>query len=159
MVATRELGVDVQLETAVVAVDKRGDEFIVRAQFDTAMVSSRMAFATAHRLFDLTRTSNGMSLWEPPATDDVPQNDVYRYPFQAISSGGLVINNPAILIDDFGDQENTCNSRFRPDLAATGTVRCLDGGNLQLGLTVLRSLRIFIAFSENTLYLTGANAH
>jgi hypothetical protein len=136
------------------------DGKIMRAQFDTVQASSRMTFATAHRMFDLTRASNGMTLWEPPVTDDdVPQNDIYRYPFQAISSGGLVINNPAILIDDFGDQENACNGRFRSDLATAGTVQCFGGGNLQVGLTVLRSLRLFIAFSEHTLYLTGADAH
>lgn len=110
------------------------DDVPVNVLIDTAAPNSWMTAATAHRLFS--------SL--PPA-------------FKSLSIGGLAISNPDIAILQGGD-ERPCQGETHDD-DTRHEYRCYGNGDLHLGLKQLRQLRLFIAFSEKTLYITAADAH
>ena len=126
----------------------------VNVILDTSTATGEIRFAAAHRLFGLHRGDLRQS-------DDQEFGD-YRYPFHALSVGGLTIANPDIGIFDYGDREEICDGKFHTqhrEHFAEATYRCLGGGDLRIGLKQLRALRLFISFSEKTLYVTPAEAH
>lgn len=136
----------------------------VTAVLRTNAAPTSMAFAATHRLFDLARTSSGMAV-VPDAADgeDVANFTSYRYPFKVLVADGLAIGNPAIRIDDLGDVEHFCDNHVTRYAGMYGVwwgpTYCNGHADLYVGLDELRKLRLFIDFSEKTLYLTGADAH
>ena len=133
----------------------------VEVLLDTGTDKASMSYATAHRLFGLERGG--------PALQRISQGPgaavQYRYAFKTLEAGGLVIANPEIEIDDnglhdFGDnRDEDCNEKQWLNTGSViGSYRCLTRSDLRLGVQQLRQLRLFIALSEETLYLTSANA-
>ena len=78
---------------------------------------------------------------------------VFRYPFKSLSIGGVVMNNPAIDIYE-QDGDLLCGDAW---VRGRATV-CYGGVQVQLGLDKIETLRLFLAFRENVLYVTAADA-
>jgi hypothetical protein len=79
---------------------------------------------------------------------------------------GLTVGNPNILVrgEPVGEE---CDGHMRPrDITAQGhvsgavtlMVTCYGGTDIQLGLSVLSKLRIYMSSQEKLIYLTGAGA-
>ena len=127
----------------------------VNVILDTTQSTSEIGVAAVHRLFGLARNE----LTAVPA-DGGPGD--YRGAFHTLSVGGLAISNPDIAIFDYGDSEAICDGKFHvPPRSRHYPVpyRCYGGGDMRIGLKQLRALRMFISFSEKTLYVTPAGAH
>ena len=114
------------------------------------------------RIFKLDENSPGMALAET-RPDGV---SYYHYPFKALVADGLTVGNPNILVrgEPAGEE---CDGHMRPrDVAAQGhvsakatlMVACYGGSDIQLGLSVLSKLRIYMSSQEKLIYLTGAGA-
>ncbi len=98
-----------------------------------AQTSGTMPLSVARRLFGV-----GYSVLTNP------------HPFKMLSAGGLSIANPAIRVVD--DSNDGCEGRDQP-------LACFNRPDLQLGLSQIRNLHLFLAFGEGKLYATAADAH
>ena len=87
-----------------------------------------------------TGTSNGL--------------DFYKYPFKALTIGGIAVQNPDLIIatDKLG------NLRQPEEIDRNGD-NGLRSPPMILGMNVLRKLHLYIAYKEEMLYATGADAH
>jgi len=94
--------------------------------------------AVSHNL-DLDERSKGMQAEGAMSINGNVEAKRYRYPFKTLSFEGITIYNPEIDIADTGN-----DSRHDP---------------LVLGIGVLRQLHLFIAYDENKVYVTPAEAH
>ena len=130
----------------------------IKVNLDTTRLTSQMTFATAHRLLGVRHADLELI---SGADDHHP--DKYRYHFKTLAVGGLTINNPEIVISDYGAAETICDGHLHSDVYgpyhSARTYRCSGTADMQIGLKQLRQLRLFIAFSEKTLYITPADAH
>ncbi|HEY1709671.1 MAG TPA: hypothetical protein VGG10_15490 [Rhizomicrobium sp.] len=85
----------------------------------------------------------------------------FRYPFKMLSAGGLAIENPNIVL--FTDKPpSQCIDKARPNRSdwddPGATITCYGGALLRLQLQQLKQLRMYFAFRQKMLYLTGASA-
>ncbi|HEX4301537.1 MAG TPA: retropepsin-like aspartic protease [Rhizomicrobium sp.] len=72
------------------------------------------------------------------------------HPFKMLSAGGLAIAYPAIRVVD--DSNDGCEGHDQP-------LACFGRPDLQLGLSQIKTLHLFLAFGEGKLYATAADAH
>lgn len=86
-----------------------------------------------------------------PASIDPEGDTVYRAPFRTLSMGGIAFNHPAIVVVD-DEARLGCNKAAKPPV-------CFDRADLDLSTAQLKSLHLYFAFNEKTLYATAANAH
>ena len=111
------------------------------AILDTGAPTSLLSFEEADDLFDLNGKSPGV---QPLGMVGGASGGVvksYRYPFKALTMGGVIVSNPHILL--------TAGDNFlRTDRAS-----------LLLGMDVLRHLHIYIAYRDRTLYISDAAAN
>jgi predicted aspartyl protease len=106
------------------------------AAIDTGSYRSFIPAGKAKDLFGIDSKSPGVtSLGKLPINDGKPL-DAYRYPFKAMSFGGVAVNNPDLLI--------------LPDDAVDGDMTII------IGESVLRQLHLYIAYHEGNLYVTPA---
>jgi len=123
------------------------------AIFDTGSRNTIMPLPTATRDFGLTPQSPGMELY--PAINGEPSLDGHIHTFSQLSLGGVTIERPPVLI--VPDIMNTRADRGR--MARNRTRRSnadLALPELSLGMSALKSLRLYIAFSEQALYVAQA---
>jgi hypothetical protein len=102
----------------------------------TASPNSFMSLDLARETFGWNDKTPGLK------SPDAPGSPNSTFPFKALTFEGVTVSNPAI--------------RMQPDSnveTAFGEKR-----SILLGLDVLRQMHIFIAYSEQKLYLTGASA-
>lgn len=80
--------------------------------------------------------------------------DLYKYPFKLLTIGGIAVQNPDLLIatDKLGDVR-------QPEEIDRNGEDALHAPPLILGMNVLRKLHLYIAYKEEMLYATGADAH
>jgi hypothetical protein len=111
----------------------------IDALIDTGSQNSFISLKAASHILDIDEATAGVkSLGHVIINNDVDAKR-YRYPFKALTFQGIAIANPKIEINDTGH-----DSRQDP---------------LVLGIGVLRQFHLFIAYDENKLYLTPAEAH
>jgi predicted aspartyl protease len=80
--------------------------------------------------------------------------DFYKYPFKLLAIGGIAVQNPDLVIatDKLGAV------RQFEEIDRNGE-DALHAPPMILGMNVLRKLHLYIAYKEETLYATGADAH
>jgi predicted aspartyl protease len=121
------------------------------AIFDTGSRNTIMRLPTAKRDFGLSQDSPGMELY--PAINGEPSLDGHHRTFSQLSFGDITIERPSILI--VPDVMNRKAERSR--MARNRTRRHnadLVLPDLSLGMKVLKDFRLYIAFSEQALYVT-----
>ncbi|MFM2443106.1 MAG: hypothetical protein RJB09_292 [Pseudomonadota bacterium] len=120
------------------------------AIFDTGSRNTIMRLPTAKRDFGITQESPGLELY--PAINGEPSLDGHLRTFSQLSVGGITIDRPSILIvpdvmNRLADRGRMARNRTRRQNAD------LILPDLSLGMSVLKNLRLYIAFGEQALYI------
>ncbi len=113
----------------------------IYAVIDTGAPRSVLSMQAAGHLFDLNAASpnvTGAGALRGAAGGTV---QAYAYPFRALMMGGVTVTNPRIRLTEGGN-------------FLSG-----DSATLLLGMDVLSRLHRYIAYHEEKLYITGADAH
>jgi len=108
----------------------------VKLTMDTGSAETILSLEFAEHLFGFDEHS---PLLKRVETED--GHPVYRYPFAALSFGGVTVQHPDILLI--------------PDSASHQS----DYGRGLLGTDVLRQLHLYVSYREKKLYVTAAGAH
>ncbi|HTQ13271.1 MAG TPA: retroviral-like aspartic protease family protein [Rhizomicrobium sp.] len=106
---------------------------------DTGAERSIVSLGTVKDLFGLTPSSPGMTRRDDVSVNGTTPITVYHYPFQTVNLEGIAVNHPDIDI--------------MPDNAFGK-----DGPQMILGSGVLRQLHLYLAYKEQMLYATPAEA-
>jgi hypothetical protein len=125
------------------------------AIFDTGSRNTIMSLPTARRDFGLDTDSPGMELFG--AINGDPFLNGQLHTFSKLSIGGITLDHPEILI--LPDIMN--RNADRSPMADNPARHHNDGlvlPELSLGMDVLKQLHLFMAFSEQALYLAPAKA-
>lgn len=123
-----------------------------KAIVDTGAPDTTLFAEEAKRVFDLSKDSPNAI-----ASDSGPEPGSFEYVFESLSLEGINVSKPRISIIP-----NTMGKNDRNNHLVTGTrlQRVNDRDSSQatmlIGMNILSKLRIFIAFSENKLYITPA---
>lgn len=110
------------------------------AMIDSGAEHSTMNLSTAKALFGITPADPGMKQFAKASINGARPVVVYHYHFGALTLDGVAVNNPSIdiLPDEAYNDENP---------------------QLLIGISILRQLRVYIAYKEQMLYATSAEAH
>jgi predicted aspartyl protease len=106
----------------------------IEATVDTGSDASILSLRAAKRYLDFDEKAPGVKALGSGT------NQSYVYPFKTMNFEGITVSNPYIVI--------------LPDIAMRNL-----GSDIILGTGILRQLHMFIAYSEDKLYLTPATAH
>ena len=109
------------------------------ASLDTGSTRSYMSMEAAHHEFGIDEKTPDLKAL-PGASD---KSHRYHYPFKKLSLVGIAVNNPDLVL--VPDSETK--------------VMGPGGPRIILGMGILRQLHLYIAYSEATIYATGATAH
>jgi predicted aspartyl protease len=109
----------------------------IDAIVDTGAQSSAMSLATAEALFGIDAKDPALKPLGTFSINNLVTARAYRYPFKSLTFEGIAVDNPDIVISDTGESG-------QPPLV--------------VGIGALRQLHLFIAYDENILYLTAAEA-
>jgi hypothetical protein len=148
-----------------VIVEMELDHVSLRAKLHANIGPSIIGMNTMRGFFGLDENSPGMTRVENRGSGKAV---LYRYAFTSLNVGGLSIAHPDILVRA-EDPDRKCQRQtdfhLKPerfsDLSGPEVqrVHCYGVSQLQIGLSVLRQLRLFFAFKEKKLYITAADAH
>lgn len=117
------------------------------AVLDTGAPFTTLSMDTAERVFNLEPADLKMVV---PRNDAAPDG-MYSHKFSTMTLEGVTVNHPAMLV-----------LPFHRDSSATGRF----GGHLQrmaglpdviIGMDILRTLHIYVAYDQRTLYITIAD--
>jgi len=106
---------------------------------DTGAARSFMNLDVAKAIFGLDEKNPALKSLGVVGINNVAATQLYRYPFQSLTFEGIQIHNPDIAITKGSDAD-----KGEPDLL--------------IGIGVLRQLHLYIAYKEQMLYLTPAEA-
>lgn len=108
---------------------------------DTGAAHSVMSLETAKALLGIDVKDAAMKSIGGASINGASMTQIYRYPFSTLALQGVTVNNPEI------------------DLVPQSAFFRYGGGpQLLLGIGVLRQLHIYIAYDEQVLYVTPAEA-
>lgn len=111
----------------------------LNAMIDTGSGTSTMSLSLAKKVFGFGPGSPKMIASGSHTINSIHGVAVYRYPFQTLTFEGVAVANPQIVIVD--------------------DARMVEGTTpLILGVQTLRQLHLYIAYGEQALYLTAAEA-
>jgi len=124
-----------------------------KAALNTASLTSTMSMNTAKFIFGVTADSPGAV---PLASvDGNPDHKAFSYVFPTLTFDTVTVTNAKFYI-----YPNLVGTRDPNNVSRTDTrVSRIDdniGGDISIGLDVLRKLRLFVAYSELELYVTPA---
>jgi len=116
------------------------------------------------RIFNFDETSPQLS----PVDGEYLGHKLYRYSFKALAADGLTVSSPDILIFDEKPRPE-CNDKLHftsfgqapvhsTEPAQDQVGRCFGGHDVELGLSVLKKLHLYVSSKEKLLYITGAGA-
>ncbi len=111
----------------------------ITAILDTGSETSVMSLERARAMFGFSQNDPRLKAREPAAFNGLPKSENYLFPFQTLTFEGVAVHSPDILL-----------------LPARNMGR--DPPPLLLGIGVLRQLHLYIAYKEQALYVTGAEA-
>jgi len=111
--------------------------------FDTGAYRSSMALEVAQKLFGWDEKNPPYKSLPSKRINGGSPVALYQYPFASLAFEGTQINNPDIILMP----ENRFDPRGRND------------AKIVLGMNALRQLHLYIAYKEQMLYLTAAEAH
>jgi predicted aspartyl protease len=123
----------------------------VSAILDTGAPHTTLDYGYAQRTFDMDSGS--------PAVEHVSgagKNAVYRARFKSLVAGDVTIKNPVIDLSVDLVARRKMAEALDSGYSASTTVH---HAKLVLGMDVLKSLHLYIAYREEKLYLTAAAAH
>ena len=112
-----------------------------RAVVDTGSPGSLLSFERAEHLFGLDEKSPGVRPLGTIIGGLGSKTNAYSYPFKSLAMSGVAVANPRILL--------TAGDNFIEN----------DNASLLLGMDVLHHLHLYIAYGDNTLYVSGAAAN
>jgi hypothetical protein len=107
---------------------------------DTGAARSFMSFQVAKEIFGLDEKNPALKSLGVFGINNVAAEQLFHYPFQSLTFEGIEIRNPDIAITKGSDADK-------------------DDPQLVIGIGVLRQLHMYIAYKEQVLYLTPAEAH
>jgi predicted aspartyl protease len=110
------------------------------AVVDSGADRSTMSLETAKDLFGIDEKNPAMKTVGAASINGTAKTNLYRYPFDTLSFEGVTVQNPDIDIIP-GETYGKLNPK------------------LIIGINVLRQLRVYIAYKEQMLYLTSAEAN
>jgi predicted aspartyl protease len=106
---------------------------------DTGAARSFMSFQVAKEIFGLDEKNPALKSLGVFGINNVAAEQLFHYPFQSLTFEGIEIRNPDIAITKGSDADK-------------------DDPQLVIGIGVLRQLHMYIAYKEQVLYLTPAEA-
>jgi hypothetical protein len=109
----------------------------IMATVDTGSTTSIITMRAAARFLGVDERSPGLESLGTVRINGVP-GPVYIYPFQAMTFGGMTLNQPYIQI--------VSDALWNED-------------DLLLGIDALRQMHLYIAYGEKKLYITPALAN
>jgi predicted aspartyl protease len=107
---------------------------------DTGAQNSIMSLKTAKKVFGIDEKNPAIKPLGHINVNNLAGAEAYRYPFGSLTFEGFAIAHPNIVILDAGDSDS-------------------DEAEMVVGIGVLRQFHLFIAYDENALYLTPAEAY
>jgi predicted aspartyl protease len=110
------------------------------AVIDSGADRSTMSLETAKDIFGIDEKNPGMKKVGTASINGTARTTMFRYPFDTLSFEGVTVQNPDI--DIIPDETY---GKSNPQLL--------------IGINVLRQLRVYIAYKEQMLYLTSAEAN
>jgi hypothetical protein len=113
---------------------------------DTGAINTDLNIDVARRLLGVDAPTPDME-----KVAELQGSPVYRRRFQKLEIGGVVIDNPMLLL--LPDLVANAAQRTRPRSFASARNRLVD---MLVGMNVLRRLHVYIAYKERTLYITEA---
>lgn len=125
------MGRDFRKILLMVTID--GKEF--HAELDTGAHATAMNLSAARSAFGLTPESPGMVPIKHAG------GTAYRYRFKSLSFGGVAVANPEIILDPYEVNK----------MSSTGPA-------ILVGMNVLRELHLYVAYTEEKLYISAATA-
>ena len=143
------------------------DGKMVTAKLDITKDEATMGRDRAEALFSVTSQTPGLkprsdvevvTVTRGRAAASVPGDALknYDYVFKDLSVSGIEIHNLSVLLGAQPFPE-TCQGSSRAHILALNADQCNSGVDLVLGRNELRNMRLFFAFKEKTLYITGAD--
>ena len=126
----------------------------VSAGISTADGAMILTESGARRVFDLTASS--------PATETptAPKAEwIFRHRFESLSMGGVTVRNPMLYV--YPDLNEKAFERLHHDKLQADPVNrdVLDLEQLSVGMDVLQHLHVYVAYGEDALYISAADAH
>lgn len=114
----------------------------IPATFDTGASMSHLNFESAQALYGWSGRPASLEVLKQQKED---RPAVYHYPFKSLIFAGVTVANPYIVLDslNFSDQH----------------LLGVPPPNLLIGMGILRQMHIYIAYHENNIYFTSAEAH
>lgn len=109
------------------------------AVIDTGAYRTSMSMRMAKKLFGIDATATGMKSLGSISINRLAAKPVYRYAFSGLSFEGVTVQNPDI--DIISDE-----------------IYGKDDPPMIIGINVLRQLHVYIAYQEQALYVTPAEA-
>lgn len=106
---------------------------------------------SAADVFGISASSPGAV---PPPPED-SNDESYGYPFKSLTMDGIVITNPQMVVHDW-ERRFRCDGKPHRD---KGKLRKCYAADMVLGLNQLRTMHLWFAVKERTLYVTPADAH
>jgi predicted aspartyl protease len=108
---------------------------------DTGATFTDITMGSVKVLFGLDENSTGMEKASKSLGGHGSVIENYTYPFKSLTVGGVTVAHPIVMIGEAGNSLKGNQAK------------------MLLGLSILRKLHIYIAYKENKLYFTGADAH
>lgn len=122
----------------------------LRALLDTGAYTNIMRLAVATDRFDLSPTSPDMQKMGETKGIEGRTLDTYQHTFQSMTFGDITLHNTKMMIAPINTAAHVASigSRLNNSMG--------DQPDVFIGMTLLKQLHLFIAYSENTLYYTIA---
>ncbi|HET7085057.1 MAG TPA: retropepsin-like aspartic protease [Rhizomicrobium sp.] len=136
-----------------VPVSINGKDF--KAAINTSTPVSAMTINTAKFIFGVTAESPGAEVLNSP--DGNPEHRPFRYTFATMTFDTVTVTNPKFIIYPDLTGAKDPNNGARTDNRARHVDDSI-GGDISIGMDVLRKLHIYVAYGENKLYITPAAA-
>jgi predicted aspartyl protease len=132
----------------------------VYAALETGRAQTTLSARTAQERFGLSQDSPGVAPVLPVLDDPHVSNRLlFSHRFGLLDLGGVAVKNPLIYIRT-DDSKHAYEAKHEGEVRQNDVryAKHLDVQELYLGTEVLRELRLYIAYGEEALYVSSANA-
>jgi len=122
----------------------------LRGLLDTGAFMTVMRLAVAQQRFGLSPSSSGMEKIGESVGMEGVKIDTYRYGFQSMTFGEITLHNPKIVVSPInsGAHVNRIGTHIKASAA--------DEEDLLIGMSLVKQLRLAIAYNEKAIYYTIA---
>jgi predicted aspartyl protease len=124
------------------------------AMLDTGASRTLVTMATAKRLFDFVPDQKDVIGF----TNGDKNLPMYAHDFSSLSFGGITINHPHMGVVDQKFASKDVNNNYSTGSHISRHLDDLNDTEVIIGLDTIRKFHIFVAFSENKLYVAAASA-